>query len=149
VTDRTYTHQHPYRGFIVATFTDSGKPVGEFGDVPIFARYYVLDEFEQNVIPHDMWHWSPVEAYASIDALHAVNPQLEVAKWGPYYDRMHAHRRLARLLPWTHERLEALRASAEDWTFNSGEECQTEVEKLFAPLFAQLKTAGPIPREMF
>lgn len=149
MSERTYTHQQPYRGFFVATYTEDGKAVGNFGDVPIFARYYVLDEFEQNLTPHDMWYWSPVEAYAAIDALHTVNPTLDRFKWGPFYDRMHAHRRLSRVVPYTHEVLAALRLSAEDWTFNSGEECQAEVERVLAPLFAHLKAAGPTVKEMF
>lgn len=146
---RTYVHQYPYRGFFVATFTDNGKAVGAYGDAPIFARYYVLDEFEQNVIPLDQWHWSPVDAFAAIDAICVNNPTLDKTKWKGVYDRQAEHRRLQRFTPFVLAALHALRDASGEWTFNSGDECEADLRKHLDPLFAQLQTVGPVPREMF
>jgi hypothetical protein len=146
---RTYVHQHPYRGFFVATFTDNGKAVGSYGDSPIFARYYVLDEFEQNVVPLDQWHWSPVDAFAAIDAICTNNPTLDPKKWKGVYDRIGEYRRLSRFTPYAIEALTALREASSEWPFNSGDECEADLHKHLDLLFTHLKTVGPVPREMF
>lgn len=148
MSDRTYAHQYPYRGFIVAAYTENGKALGSFGDTPIFARYYVLDEFEQNVIPLDQWFWSPVDAYAAIDALHIANPTADKMKWGAYYERVAQQRRLARFIPSAHEALIGLHTASEDWTFNSGEECAEVVKRALGPYIEQLDKVGPFPREL-
>ncbi len=149
MSERTYAHKETYRGFTVASFTDNGKEVGSYGDVPIFARYYVLDEFEQNVIPLDQWHWSPVDAFAAIDAIMENNPRLEPGKWKGVYDRIAEHRRLARFTPFVIEALHKLRDASSEWVFNSGDECEADLRKHLDPLFTHLKTVGPLPREMF
>lgn len=148
MSDRTYIHTYPYRGFTVGTYTENGKPVGAFGDVPVFARYYVLDEFEQNVMPLDQWFWTAVHAFAAIDAICIANPTCDKTKWGGVYARQAEHLRLSRFLPATHAALDALRTSLEDWTFNSGEDCQAEVQKILGPFYAELSKVGPVPGEM-
>jgi hypothetical protein len=143
-----YSHHHTYRGFTIAVATDNGKPVGSFGDTPVFARYVILDEFEQNVIPLDQWFWSPPDVYAAVDALVTMNPTCDPKNWKGYYDRIVQYRRAARLSAPLADAVVDLLAQSEDWTFDSGEECAERVQNKLKNLVAQLDKVGPVPREM-
>lgn len=149
--DREYAHVHPYKGNLVATYTNT-EPLFHVGEVPVYCVYYALDDMGDPLLPVDTCFFSPILAMAAIDNYLALEPKARHAYWrmeftGPW-KLMHQNYRMQPSLPAIAETLRQVDIEAADPDidifFSDASEFAAHIRATLKPLFAQLSCGSPI-----